>query len=250
MTTVFTRCWKYLEATLSDLIERRVDPRLQVEMAVEEARRRHKLLAVQAASVLGNERELDIKVHRALHEVERLRSAEGRALVLADKARAGRQATEAANHERTAMLFATRLAAAETMAAELDDARERAAAAALAARVAVERSAEVLNTRLAEASRLMTQIEAARMQERVADALSSLDSLAPRASGPTLEEVRSRLDRRISLAAARAELAENGTEARMLAVERATIEEAAAEKLNEIRGQLGLQAPDAGTVGT
>jgi len=33
----------------------------------------------------------------------------------------------------------------------------------------------------------------------------------------------------------------------MLAVERATIEEAAAEKLNEIRGQLGLQAPDAGT---
>lgn len=246
MTTVFTRCWKYLEAILSELIERRVDPRLQVEMALEEARRRHKHLAMQAASVLGNEHELGIKVDRALQEVERLRSAAGRALVLADRAKVDGRAPERANHERTALLFATRLASAETIAAELDDARKRAAAAALAARFAVERSAEVLNTRLAEASRLMTQIEAARMQESVADALSALDSLAPRATGPTLEEVRSRLDRRISLAAARAQLAEDGTEARLLAVESATIEEAAADKLNEIRVQLGLPAPEAG----
>lgn len=245
MRTVVARCWKYVEAALYDLIERKVDPRLQVEMAVEEARRRHQLLAMQAASVLGNERELDIKVDRAMHEVERLRSAAGRALVLSDRARVEGRAAEAANHERTALLFATRLAAAQTTAAELDDARERAAAAAFAARTAVERSADVLNTRLAEASRLMTQIEATRMQERVADALSALDSLAPRASGPTLEEVRSRLDRRISLAAARTELAENGTEARMLAVERATIEEAAAVTLSEIRGQLGLPSPEA-----
>lgn len=243
MIGLLTRCWKYLVAATSDVVERHADPRLQVEMVVEEARRRHQLLTAQAASVLGNERELDIKVGRALAEVERLRGAAGRALVLANRARDDGRGPQAAEHERTAMLFATHLAAAEKTAAEFTDAQVRAAAASAAARRAVERSADLLNGRVAEASRLMTEIEAARMQERVADALTGLDELAPRSSVPTLEEVRSRVDRRIALAAGRAELAEGGAGARMLDIERAGLEEIAAEKLEEIRNQLGLPAP-------
>lgn len=243
MIGLITRCWNYLVASASQMLERRADSRMQVEMAIEEARRRHQLLTAQAASVLGNERELDIKVARAMGEVERLRAATGRALVLANRAAGERREPEAAEHERTANLFAAHLAAAETIASELGDARQRAAAASEAARRAVERSAYLLNTRVADASRLMTEIEAARMQERVADAFAGLDTLAPKTSVPTLEEVRSRVDRRIALAAGRAELAESGTGARMLDIERAAIENVAAEKLQEIRMRLGLPAP-------
>lgn len=246
MNRLLTRCWKYLIATASEIVEGRVDSRVQVELAIEEARRRHQLLTAQAASVLGNERELEIKVARAMADVERLRGAAGRALVLANRAALDGRAPEATDHERTAMLFATHLAAAENTAAELGDAQQRAAAAAAAARRAVERSAHLLNTRVAEASRLMTQVEAARMQERVADALSSLDALAPKGSVPTLEEVQSRVDRRMSIAAARTELAENGAGARMLELERAGLEEIASVKLEEIRERLGLPAPSIG----
>ena len=86
MTSFLVRGWRYLGAAVGDALDRISDPRLQVQMALEETRRRHQLLTEQAAAVLGNERELEIKVGRAMADVERLRTAAGRALVLADRA--------------------------------------------------------------------------------------------------------------------------------------------------------------------
>jgi phage shock protein A len=103
----------------------------------------------------------------------------------------------------------------------------------------------MLHARLTEGSRLMTEIEAARMQERMADVLGALDAIAPSGSVPTLEQVRTRVDRRVSLAAARSELAGSGTGARMLEIERAGLEEIGRQKLLEIREALGLPAPGA-----
>jgi phage shock protein A len=216
------------------------DPRLQVQMALEEGRRQHQLLTEQAAAVLGNERELEIKVGRAMAEVERARTATGRALMLADRASREGDSAAARGHEETAALFAVQLAGAESAAAELADARDRSAAAAAAARRAVDHSAHLLHARLAEGARLTTEIEAARMQERMAETLTALDAMAPSGSVPTLEQIRARVDRRVSIAAARSELAGSGTGARMLEIERAGLEESGRQKLLEIRHALGL----------
>jgi phage shock protein A len=126
------------------------------------------------------------------------------------------------------------------MAAELADARDRSAGAAAAARRAVDGSAHLLHARLTEGSRLNTEIEAARMQERMANTLTALDAMAPSGSIPTLEQIRARVDRRVSIAAARSELAGSGTGARMLEIERAGLEETGRQKLLEIRQALGL----------
>jgi phage shock protein A len=232
---------------LASALDQVADPRLQVEMAVEEARRQHQLLTEQAAAVLGNERELDIKVARAMAEIVRMRTATGRALMLVDRAHREGDESSARGHEETASLFAVQLAGAESSAAEIVDARERAARAAAAARRAVEQSAHMLNARLTEGSRLMTEIEAAKMQERMAEVLGTLDAMAPSGSVPTLEQVRARVDRRVSLAAARSELAGSGTGARMLEIERAGLEEIGRQKLLEIRHALGLPAPAGAT---
>jgi phage shock protein A len=232
---------------LASALDQVADPRLQVEMAVEEARRQHQLLTEQAAAVLGNERELDIKVARAMAEIVRMRTATGRALMLVDRAHREGDESSAHGHEETASLFAVQLAGAESSAAEIVDARERAARAAAAARRAVEQSAHMLNARLTEGSRLMTEIEAAKMQERMAEVLGTLDAMAPSGSVPTLEQVRARVDRRVSLAAARSELAGSGTGARMLEIERAGLEEIGRQKLLEIRHALGLPAPAGAT---
>ena len=240
MTSFIVRGWRYLGGVLGDALDRITDPRLQVQMSLEEARRRHQLLTEQAAAVLGNERELEIKVGRAMADVERLRTAAGRALVLADRAYREGDAAEARNHEETAALFAVQLAGAESAAAELVEARDQSMIAAAAARRAVDGSAHLLNARLTEGVRLTTQIEAARMQERMADTLKSLDAMAPSGSIPSLQQIRERVDRRVSIAAARSELAGSGAGARMLEIERAGLEETGRQKLLEIRQALGL----------
>ena len=240
MTSMISRGWRYFGALLGSALDQVADPRLQVQMALEEARRQHQLLTEQAAAVLGNERELEIKVGRAMAEVERVRTATGRALMLADKASRDGDATTARGHEDTAALFAVRLAGAESTAAELADARDRSSGAAAAARRAVDHSAHLLHARLTEGSRLTTEIEAARMQERMAETLTALDAMAPSGSVPTLEQIRARVDRRVSIAAARSELAGSGTGARMLEIERAGLEETGRQKLLEIRLALGL----------
>jgi phage shock protein A len=216
------------------------DPRLQVQMALEEARRQHQLLTEQAAAVLGNERELEIRVGRAMAEVERVRTATGRALMLADRAARDGDESAARGHDETAALFAVQLAGAESTAAELIDARNRSAAAAAAARRAVDQSAYLLHARLTEGSRLITEIEAAKMQERMAETLTALDAMAPSGSVPTLDQIRTRVDQRVAIAAARSELAGSGTGARMLEIERAGLEETGRQKLLEIRQALGL----------
>jgi phage shock protein A len=243
VTSLIGRGWRYFGALLGSALDQVADPRLQVQMALEEARRQHQLLAEQAAAVLGNERELEIKVGRAMAEVERVRTATGRALMLADRASRDGDAPGARGHEETAALFAVQLAGAESAATELADARDRSAGAAAAARRAVDHSAHLLRARLTEGARLTTEIEAARMQERMAETLTALDAMAPSGSVPTLDQIRARVDRRVSIAAARSELAGSGTGARMLEIERAGLEERGRQKLVEIRHALGLPAP-------
>jgi phage shock protein A len=234
------RGWRYFGALLGSALDQIADPRLQVQMALEEARRQHQLLTEQAAAVLGNERELDIKVGRAMAEVERVRTATVRALMLADRASREGDAAAARGYEETASVFAVRLAGAESAAAELADARNRSAGAAAAARHAVDHSAHLLNARLTEGARLNTEIEAARMQERMAETLAALDAMAPSGSVPTLDQIRARVDRTVSIAAARSELAGSVIGAKMLEIERAGLEESGRQKLLEIRHALGL----------
>src|SRR5207248_3151890 len=125
MASLIGRGLRYIGALFAEALDRVADPRVEVQMALEEGRRQHQLLTEQAAAVLGNERELEIKVGRAMVEVERLRTAAGRALVLADRAfRAGDEST-ARSHEETASLFAVQLAGAESAATELAEARDQ-----------------------------------------------------------------------------------------------------------------------------
>ena len=240
MSSLIVRAWRYAGAVLAETLDRVADPRVQVQMALEQARRQHQLLTEQAAAVLGNERELDIKVGRAMAEVERLRTAAGRALMVAERSYRDGDEAKARSHEETARLFAVQLAGAESMAAELADARDRSAGAAAAARRAVDGSAHLLTARLTEGARLNTEIETARMQERIADTLKTLDSMAPTGSIPTLDQIRARVDRRVAIAGARSELAGAGSGARMLEIERAGLEETGRLKLLEIRQALGL----------
>src|SRR3712207_6183983 len=109
-----------------------------------------------------------MRLNRQLGEVEKLQASARQALVLADQTRAGGNAAKAAEYENAAQAFATQLVAAEQSMEDLKRSHDEALQAAEQARGAVEQSRMRLQTTLAERTKLMSQLEQAKMQEHVA----------------------------------------------------------------------------------
>lgn len=241
MIRIIRRAWRYLEAALEGKLEQAADPRVQIEQAIEESKRQHALLTQQAAAVVGNERELDIRLNRALDDIERLKASTEHALRMEGRVRREGDAELAARYAAAAEAIANRLAAIEASAAGLGELRAKAIIASASARRTVEHNALVLRQKLTERSRLLTELEAVRMQERLNAALGSIGELAPAGDVPTLDRVRDKLDRRYATAMGQADIASTSIDARLLDVEASAIEQAGLRRLEEIRRSLNLK---------
>jgi phage shock protein A len=243
MANPFAKGFKYLMALFGAKIDEYADPKVQIQQAVEEAQRTHQALVQQAAAVIGNQRQLEMKLSRTMGEVEKLQGSARQALVLADQARAQGNTTKAGEYENTAQVFATQLVAAEQSMEDMKTLHDQALGAAAQARRAVENNSMVLQQKLAERTKLLSQLEQARMQETIARSLESMSSLAAPGNTPSLDDVRERIERRYANAMGRAELAGNSVEGRMLEVQKSTLDMAGASRLDQIRQSMqGVEA--------
>jgi phage shock protein A len=243
MGRLLRRAWRYLVAALSGRLDEVSDPKVQIEQAIEEAKQQHQLLSQQAATVIGNQRELELKLTRSIEETEKLQANARQALVLADKARAAGDDKKAAGYEDSARAFASRLVSAESSMQDLHTLHDRAVQASDQARAAVEANALALQKKLAERTKLLGQLDQAKMQERMNEAMTSMTELAPKQDTPTLEQVRERIEGRYARALGQAELSQSSVEARMLEVEKASLDVEGAARLEAIRES--LNAPKA-----
>jgi len=247
MANPFVKGWKYLMALFGSKIDEHADPKVQIQQAIEDAQRQHQALVQQAAAVIGNQRQLEMKLSRQLTEVENLTTNARQALALADKSRADGDAAKAGDYEQTAQTFATQLVAAESSLEDLKGLHDQALGAAGQARQAVENNAMILQQKLAEKTRLLSQLEQAKMQETVARSLESMSSLAAPGTTPSLDEVRDKIEKRYATALGRADLASNSVEGRRLEVQKATLDLAGSSRLEEIRASMAKPltgAPD------
>jgi phage shock protein A len=238
MANPFVKGWRYLMALFGAKIDEYADPKVQIQQAIEDAQRQHQALVQQAAAVIGNQRQLEMKLSRTMDEVSKLQSSARQALVIADKARAGGNEDEAVKYENTAQTFATQLVASEQSMEDLKVLHDQALSAATQARKAVENNATILQQKLAERTKLMSQLEQAKMQETVARSLESMSTLAAPGNTPSLDEVREKIERRYATAMGRAELASNSVEGRMLEVQKSTLDMAGASRLDQIRASM------------
>ena len=69
MANGFTKAWKYLMALFSSKVDEYADPKVQIQQAIEDAQRQHQALVQQAAAVIGNQRQLEMKLSRQMTEV-------------------------------------------------------------------------------------------------------------------------------------------------------------------------------------
>ncbi|MFI7074167.1 PspA/IM30 family protein [Micromonospora sp. WMMD754] len=238
MANPFVKGWKYLMALFGAKIDEHADPKVQIQQAVEEAQRQHQALVQQAAAVIGNQRQLEMKLSRQMTEVEQLQGNARQALALADQARGRGDETEAGRYEQSAQLLATQLVSGEQALEDLKTLHDQALGAAAQARKAVENNSMILQQKLAERTKLLSQLEQAKMQESVAKSLESMSSLTAPASTPSLDEVRDRIERRYATAMGRAELAGNSVEGRMLEIQKATLDSAGSARLEQIRSSM------------
>jgi phage shock protein A len=238
MPNPFVKFWKYLTASANAQIDERADPKIQIAQAIEGEQQRHQSLANQAAAVLGNQRQLEMRLNRQLGEVEQLQSSAQQALALADQTRATDPA-KAGEYEQAAQAFATQLVSAEQSMEDLKRSHDEALQAAEQAKGAVEQSRMRLQTILAERTKLLSQLEQAKMQEQVSASLRSVNELSAPGNTPNLGEVRDKIERRYANALGQAELAQNSVEGRMAEVQKATLDVAGASRLAQIRAGMG-----------
>jgi phage shock protein A len=238
MPNFFRRLFRYSNAYANQKFDERADPAIQIQQAIDDAQRQHQALTQQAAAVLGNRRQLEMRLARQMSEIEQLQSSARQSLVLADQATTAGDMSKAAQYEQAAQSFAGQLVAAETSVEDLKALHGQSVQAAEQAKQAVADNEFRLRQSMAEKAKLMTQLESAKMQEQMNKALQNMSELTPQGDTPTLAEVRDKIETRYATAMGQNELASGGVEARMLEVRKATIDAAASNRLDAIRAQL------------
>ena len=100
----------------------------------------------------------------------------------------------------------------------------------------------MLQEKLTQRTKLLSQLEQAKMQEQVSASLQQMSEMAAPKNVPTLDEVRDKIEKRYAVALGQADLAQGTLGGRMLDVKRATIDLKGSARLDEIRASLAAES--------
>ena len=249
MFKALKRWWKYLTAKTNKTFDEKADPAVQLEQAITEAQEQHRRLREQAANVIANEKQLEMRLNRSLEDYERLQANTRQAVLMADQASTSGDAAKAAEYTQAAEAFANRLIALEKEIEENKSMALGAAQAAEQAKGAVNQNAAALQRKLSERQQLLSQLDQAKMQEQMNTAMASLSETVGQDT-PSFEQVRDKIETRYAKAKSMTELTGTSVEGRMLEVEQQSMNVEAQSRLAEIRSQLGLEPAQGTTAAT
>ena len=179
-------------------------------------------------------------------ELEKLNANARQALIMAADAEKTGDAAKSIQYTNAAETIAGQMIQVERDVESLKSMVLESTEAADAAKAAVTQNSRLLQERIAEKSKLLSQLEQAKMQEEMNVAMDQLNESVGD-DVPTLKEVEEKIQVRYARAKAASELTEASVESRVLEVEQATANVEAQGRLSELRAELGL---DSGTQAT
>lgn len=253
MANPFSKGWKYLMQSFDSKIDENADPKVQIQQAVEAAKKQHAELSQHAASIIGNRNQLQMKLDRLVGSQQDLQAKARTAIQAADKATAEGDATKAQELNSTAEVIASQLVSVEQ---ELEQTKQAYAAAEQAAQEAQQKQKQSearLQEQMGQVSQLESQLNQAKMQEQTTAAMDTMNQFGADDNVPTLDGVRDKIERRYADALGAQELAKGSLNDRVAEIESAGSDFAASKRLDEIRASLGgantpeLSAGDADT---
>jgi len=249
MFKLVRRWWAYLTAKLTGSFNERADPKVQLEQAIAEAQDQHLRLKDQAANVIANQRQTELRLNRRMEELEKLNGQARQAVLMADDANKRGNTPRTLELTRAAETIATQLVTVEREVEDLKSLALASSQAADQAKQAVQQNAQMLQQKLAEKQKLMGQLDQAKMQEQLNSAMSSLSESVGQ-DVPTFDEVRDKIEARYAKAKGLTELNESSVEHSMYEIQQATQNSQATARLDQIRAQLGIApASEAPAVG-
>ncbi|HUG85933.1 MAG TPA: PspA/IM30 family protein [Euzebya sp.] len=244
MIKLMKRWWNYLVALLTGRFNEAADPKVQLEQAILEAQEQHRKLKENAANVIANQKQTEMRLNRSMEEMEKISRSARQAVMMADDAQKKGDTKKVGEYTAAAESFANRLIAVEHEVEELKSLSLQQAQSADQAKAAVQQNSTTLQKRLAERQKLLSQLDQAKMQEQMNTAMASLTETAGQ-NVPTFDEVREKIEARYAKAKGAQELQGESVEGRMLEIEQAALNTEAQARLSEIRTQLGLDAAPA-----
>jgi phage shock protein A len=246
MFKLIKKQWAYLTAKLTHRFNEQADPKVQLEQAIAEAREQHQRLTDQATNVIASQKQAEIRLNGKMAELEKLNGNARQALIMADEAARSGDNVKAEQYTAAAETIANQLIQVEGDVESLKSLVIDATQAADQAKASVQQNSRLLQEKLATKSKLLSQLEQAKMQEEMNSAMTQLNATVGD-DVPTLSEVEEKIQMRYARAKAAAELGGATVESRVLEVEQASANVAAHQRLDQLRTELGLgSAPAAG----
>lgn len=244
MFKLVNKWWKYLTAKLNRSFDERADPKVQLEQAINEAKEQHQRLTEQATSVIASQKQAEIRLNSKMTELEKLNANARQALIMADDAQKSGDAAKAAQYTTAAETITNQLIQVENDVESLKTLAIESTQAADQAKAAVQQNSRLLQEKIAEKSKLLSQIEQAKMQEQMNAAMTQLSATVGD-DVPTLSEIEEKIQMRYSRARAASELSGMSVESRVFEVEQATANLEAHSRLSQLRSELGLDSGEA-----
>jgi phage shock protein A len=230
-----------MTAALTGKFNEMADPKVQLEQAITESHDQHRRLKEQAANVIANQKQTEMRLNRTLEELEKVNGSARQALMMASEAEKAGDTKKTGEYNQAAESFANRMIALEREAEDLKSLHYQSTQAADQAKAAVAQNATALQKKLAERQKLLSQLDQAKMAEQMNRAMASLSETVGQ-DVPSFEEVRTKVEARYAKAKGMQELTADSVESRILEVEQAQLNNEAQARLSELRSELGLAA--------
>lgn len=235
------RLWGYITTLFKGGAEKMMKPEVEIEQAINEARKRDQELRNQAAKVVAHRTQLESKLEDAADDVGEARQMAKQAILKAEEAKTAGDAAAQGKWTKAAQSIAMKLQAAENNLSTLKAQYETASAQAEKAKAAVQQNAMRVSELAAKRMELLGTLEAAKMQESVNKAVDALSNTMDY-DMPSLDKIEEKIEARKAEAMAKAELREVTPEGAEVELKEAINMAQADAKLEELKAELGLSS--------
>ncbi len=217
------RLWQVIRSFFGRLIRGMEDPELLLRQYIDDMRSRVPKLRAVVAEVLATEYQLR-------EQADQLKKK------IADLDKQVISALKLGYEDEARVLIAAKNEAEESLQDTLDQLAS-AEKASRQARTALDDYQREMERKIAEAKRLISQTQLARMQEELASAMASFNIGQP---SDVLERMRAKVSEREARARARVEVAATGVDARLAEIRKTTAQLGVEEQLLQYKRQLGM----------
>ncbi len=236
---MFKRIVAYVRTWFRGKAESAMKPEIEIEMAIEEARKQDQALRTQAAKVIAHRTKIEQRIEKSADTVAEAREMAKAAIMRAERSKAEGDTDGVTKWTNSASSLAMKLTASENNLDNLREQYEIAIEQSNQAKTAVEQNAMRVQELAAKRMELLGSIEQAKMQEAVNDAMTTLSATVDRDS-PSLARIEDKINDRLAEAKANTELRSATPEGAEAELREAVSLSRADDKLAELRAELGL----------